>query len=580
MPATSVSSQPTGNPLLAAIDGGTRWSGVITYDRVSPYSEESRQFADSLPSPYVSDQRGLTDPMWGVLDRSLGVLRGYAGFSHAYVDAPDPNYRVGDFYRPDNMDTAGIAARPGGGPILAFSVRRWDAYTADQQTYIVMHEAAHTLGLGHPTGLPAELQFAQYTIMAYDWYTLGDINQGVGLPLTPMALDIAVLQANYGAPAANTGTTWYYLNRAGDPYTRFQGEGAYGAVDNGLGYICIWDTAGQDALVVSYDGGSAAMRGLLNLNAATLSTAAYTGALAEVIGEVQQTSGLFAGLSARTRAEITDPVRSAGGFFSSRIDTAGGRYPAGYTIANGVTIEEGRGGDAADLIIGNAAANVLEGGGGDDELYGGAGDDRLQGAWGDDRLFGGSGADTVQDWGGVNYLRGGDGDDSISGGSAQFDDLHGNQGNDTIAGGPGGDWLVGGQGSDLIVAADGADILYGNLGDDTLRGGAGAEIVRGGQGNDSLAGGAGADWLAGDRGDDTLTGGAGADVFHTFAEAGIDRVLDFSAAEGDRVQLLPGASWTAVQVGADVVVSTGPEAQLVLVNVQLSSLAPGWIFGA
>jgi len=95
-----------------------------------------------------------------------------------------------------------------------------------------------------------------------------------------------------------------------------------------------------------------------------------------------------------------------------------------------------------------------------------------------------------------------------------------------------------------------------------------------------VRGEAGDDWLSGDRGDDTLTGGAGADVFHTFQQAGIDRVLDFSFAEGDRVQLDPGTTYALSQAGADVVVDMGGGHQMVLVGVQLSALGAGWIFGA
>lgn len=93
-----------------------------------------------------------------------------------------------------------------------------------------------------------------------------------------------------------------------------------------------------------------------------------------------------------------------------------------------------------------------------------------------------------------------------------------------------------------------------------------------------IAGGAGNDWLSGDRGDDTLTGGTGADIFHSFAGAGVDRILDFNAADGDRVQLDPGIGWTVSQSGADVVVEIAGGGQVVLANTQLSALPPGWIF--
>ena len=48
-----------------------------------------------------------------------------------------------------------------------------------------------------------------------------------------------------------------------------------------------------------------------------------------------------------------------------------------------------------------------------------------------------------------------------------------------------------------------------------------------------------------------VMGGAGADTFNTFADAGIDRVLDFSFAAGDRVRVEPGSAFTTAQSGAD-----------------------------
>ena len=98
----------------------------------------------------------------------------------------------------------------------------------------------------------------------------------------------------------------------------------------------------------------------------------------------------------------------------------------------------------------------------------------------------------------------------------------------------------------------GDDLFFGDLGNDTLSGGPGA---------------------------DTLVGGGGADIFQVVAGDGADLVLDFSAAEGDRVQFVPGAAWTASQAGADTVVALA-DARLVLQNVQLAALPDGWIFAA
>jgi Ca2+-binding RTX toxin-like protein len=203
--------------------------------------------------------------------------------------------------------------------------------------------------------------------------------------------------------------------------------------------------------------------------------------------------------------------------------------------------------------------------------------DVLTAVAGGDTVHGLAGNDTITGSDGANYLRGDEGDDLVSGG-AGFDDINGNQGNDTLHGAQGDDWVVGGKDNDLQYGEDGNDVVLGNLGDDTLSGGAGNDIVRGGQGNDFVLGGTGNDYVSGDRGDDTEVGGSGADLFHSFGDAGLDRVLDFSSAEGDRVMLDPGSTWTVAQVGADTVVSLTGGAQMVLVGVTLSSLPDGWIF--
>ncbi|HEV2531509.1 family 16 glycosylhydrolase [Phenylobacterium sp.] len=195
----------------------------------------------------------------------------------------------------------------------------------------------------------------------------------------------------------------------------------------------------------------------------------------------------------------------------------------------------------------------------------------LQGGAGDDTLTGGAS--------GSNYLRGAAGDDQIQGGSG-FDDINGNEGNDTIHAGAGDDWAVGGKGDDLVFGEAGNDIVYGNLGNDTLFGGSGDDIVRGGQGDDVLNGQDGNDWLSGDRGHDTLTGGAGTDTFHTFSGAGVSVVTDFNPAEGDRVQVDPGDTYTVSQQGADVVIDMTGGGEMVLQHTELSALHDGWIFGA
>ena len=61
-------------------------------------------------------------------------------------------------------------------------------------------------------------------------------------------------------------------------------------------------------------------------------------------------------------------------------------------------------------------------------------------------------------------------------------------------------------------------------------------------------------------------------------QAGVDKVLDFSTAEGDRVMLDPGTAYVVTQEGPDVIINMGGGNYMDLVGVQLSTLPTGWIF--
>ena len=71
----------------------------------------------------------------------------------------------------------------------------------------------------------------------------------------------------------------------------------------------------------------------------------------------------------------------------------------GYTIANGVVIENATGGSGNDVLIGNAAANVLTGNAGNDTLLGREGKDFLSGGAGADKfVFSDLSKDTILDF--------------------------------------------------------------------------------------------------------------------------------------------------------------------------------------
>lgn len=239
----------------------------------------------------------------------------------------------------------------------------------------------------------------------------------------------------------------------------------------------------------------------------------------------------------------------------------------------------------------NQLANTATGAAGSDSISGLEGADTLQGALGDDSLNGNQDNDILQGNQGTDTLHGGQGDDIVHGGRDDdfvFGDLgddivFGDLGNDLVNGGEGDDMLWGGQGAvsdmadgaDTLVGGGGDDFVNGNGGSDAIDGGVGNDTIHGGQGDDVIFGSDGDDLIFGDIGDDVVSGGSGADSFQMHG-GGRDLIVDFSQAQGDRIVLNAGASYTASQVGADTIVDW-ENGQIVLSNVQLSNLNSGWI---
>ena len=215
------------------------------------------------------------------------------------------------------------------------------------------------------------------------------------------------------------------------------------------------------------------------------------------------------------------------------------------------SIENAVVGGGDDVVMGNAGANTINGGNGNDKLTGGAGDDVLVGGTGGDTLYAGDGDDTVIAGAGDDVIVGGDG-----------------AGNDRYTGGTGVDTIrytgaKAGIRVDLSAAKDQAmsiaagdaagigvdqfsgieNVIGGNYAD-RITGNGAANVLRGLEGNDVLNGAAGSDRLIGGTGRDSLRGGIGADGF-VFDDADFggattttaDRVLDFSKADGDRIDL-------------------------------------------
>ena len=102
------------------------------------------------------------------------------------------------------------------------------------------------------------------------------------------------------------------------------------------------------------------------------------------------------------RAATIDYSPTGGGAISYVAGIIGG-----YTIAQGVVIENATGGSGDDRLTGNAAANELTGGAGEDVLIGGDGADVLRGGGGADTFLYElieSARDLIADLGGADQI--------------------------------------------------------------------------------------------------------------------------------------------------------------------------------
>ena len=204
-----------------------------------------------------------------------------------------------------------------------------------------------------------------------------------------------------------------------------------------------------------------------------------------------------------------------------------------------LNVENVRGTEFDDTLIGNDDSNSLNGDEGNDILLGGLGNDNL---------FGGTGLD---------YIDGGEGRDWVfyrSEGTAITADLTQN----TV-------FFTDAAGNQVTETLLNVENVRGTEFDDTLIGNDDSNSLNGDEGNDILLGG---------LGNDNLYGGAGADTFVISISQGIDRIHDFEVGI-DRIGLggsLTFGQLSITQSNSDTQINFGNELLVVINDVNATNL--------
>ena len=329
---------PILHPLLGAIATTDVWTdSTVTFSYFSAgqqFTDTPSQGGSGVSSGWSANEQAVVAGVFDLLSSFLPVT---------FIQTGDPTTANIALAQDNLSGAAGYAFLPNppetSNVVLDAGAMDDDDFTPSQ---LSAHEIGHAMGLEHPfsgTRLPGVNGVNDPGLFGFNQYIYTAMSYSVNAPVAELAdvefyanfygfgaFDIAALQGMYGTNISHA-----------------TGSDRYGVPE---GAITIWDTGGSDSI----DFSTTTLDSVIDLRAATLMEEAGGGGFASYLLE---------------RIANFGPLP----YYADGV----------YTIAHGVMIEDGFGGDGNDLITGNDGPNHLVGNWGDDTINGGNGNDRLQG---------------------------------------------------------------------------------------------------------------------------------------------------------------------------------------------------------
>lgn len=235
-----------------------------------------------------------------------------------------------------------------------------------------------------------------------------------------------------------------------------------------------------------------------------------------------------------------DVINQLGSSTFNQLDNRNGVIEGGVFLGDGIDSILNKGGLIGGQIRLGAGKDIFDNRGGIVKEFVdlGGGDDRWTAGDEDEFVSGGTGRDTLDlaSKGAVDLNLS---EEIVTSGAllgsrfSNFEDVIGSRSSPNV--------LIGNSTNNSLIGGTKVDFIRGGSGRDSIQGGADDDTLDGGKDDDILYGGAGDDALFGDLGVDLYYGQAGADRFALggmYAVDGkVDRILDFSAAQKDRIDL-------------------------------------------